>query len=216
MEKEQNIIKFLNTIDKRGVSKVISISFTNNTNNINIKYVDFYYNIEYLPNNSNKSTIISLSNQESEILKFYLEANSKILNYLEENNLTIQEIKKYLEEVDNCKIYKFHSFDIGTEGLIVRYFVNDYEKIPKYRTVVKNHRPKVSLKDACEIVFDALKNDVDYYYGWQANIAMAFLDTKRWFLEEYELDEIPKEMELALANRAAKYFLNTLIDERKS
>ena len=213
MEKEQNIIKFLNTIDKRGVKQIISVDFKNISNRYT-EYFDFWYEIEYLPNDSNRTTIISLSKFETDDLNIYLNTDLKVLNYLEENDLTIQEIKNYLEEINGCKIYKFHSFDIGKNDLIVRYFDNDYEKMPKYRTVVKNHHPKVSLKDSCEIVFDALKNDVDYYYSWQANIAMAFLDTKRWFLEEYGLEEVPKEMELALANRAAKYFLNTLIDDK--
>lgn len=216
MEKEQNIIKFLNTIDKRGISKVISVSLQN-TSNRHVEYVDFWYDLEYLSNNSDRPTVISLSRYESADLKIYLETDLKILNYLEENDLTIQKIKKYIEEIDNCKIYKFHSFDIGSNGLIVRYFTStNIKDLPKYRTVVKNHRPNVSLIDACEIVFDALKNDEDYYYGWQANIAMSILDTKRWFLEEYELEQVPKELEHSLANKAAKHFLNTLVDERKS
>lgn len=215
MEKEQNIIKFLNTIDKRGVSKVISVSLQN-TSNRHVEYVDFWYDLEYLSNNSDRLTVISLSRYESADLKIYLETDLKILNYLEENDLTISEIKKYLEEVDNCKIYKFHSFVIGKDGLIVRYFVNDYEKMPKYRTVVKNHHPKVSLIDACGIVFDALKNDEDYYYSWQANIAMSILDTKRWWLEEHGLEKVPKELEHFLANKAAINFLNMLIDDRTS
>ena len=53
----------------------------------------------------------------------------------------------------------------------------------------------------------ALKKDKDYYYGWQANIAMAFYDNMRWSKKR-----CPSHKDLhKISNDAAKYFLDLLI-----
>ena len=53
----------------------------------------------------------------------------------------------------------------------------------------------------------ALKEDKDYYYGWQANIAMAFYDEYRRCEKKYKnRKDIHR-----IANNAAKNFLNTLM-----
>jgi len=219
MEKEQNIIKFLNTIDKREIGRVILVNYNNNSTSCKYgnSYIDFWTEIEYLPKYSNRTTTTSLSEQDWKILQLYLNTDVKILEYLEETDLTIQEIKKYIEEVDNCKIYKFHSFEIGKEGLIVRYFTSTNIKVlPKYRTVVKNYRSKVSPQEAAQIVFSTLRNGTEFYDAWKETIVTSILKTREQFLKEHELKQVPKELEYSLANKAAKHFLNILTDDRKS
>ena len=67
------------------------------------------------------------------------------------------------------------------------------------------------IKKAIKILIKELGKDKEFYYGWQANIAMAFKDkyynykkkkNKRW-LNQQDLHNI--------ANEAAKEFLNLLI-----
>lgn len=63
---------------------------------------------------------------------------------------------------------------------------------------------------ACGIVFKALREDNEYYYAWQATIAMAFKDV---YYEEMRNDpRFPMEPDIhKIANEAAKRFLNLLI-----
>ena len=56
----------------------------------------------------------------------------------------------------------------------------------------------------------ALKDD-SYYFGWKANIAMAFYDKCQ---ELFEDDEDRVQLK-KLANASAEYFLDLLIKERK-
>mgnify|MGYP000864030102 CR=1 FL=1 len=66
-------------------------------------------------------------------------------------------------------------------------------------------------KEAVETLCAALKEDADYYYGWQSNIAMAFIDkvymnpTK--YMDENNWEEI--------ANKAADNFLKQLINGKQ-
>lgn len=65
------------------------------------------------------------------------------------------------------------------------------------------------LKDAVDIVIEALKNDPEYYMAWKANIAMAFKDEFERHAKEAE-----KQIDLDIhniANTAADNFLNLLI-----
>jgi len=53
-----------------------------------------------------------------------------------------------------------------------------------------------------------LKEDKDFYFGWQSNIAMAFVD-------EYDKDKKPykKKMDIhKIANQASKIFLNRFME----
>jgi len=62
-----------------------------------------------------------------------------------------------------------------------------------------------AVKNLCS----ALKKDKDYYYSWQANIAMAFKDehyrqkSKKSYMNQEDIHNV--------ANEAAKNFLNLLI-----
>jgi len=63
------------------------------------------------------------------------------------------------------------------------------------------------IKEAVSVLSKALKEDNDYYYGWQSNIAMAFKDEYNRNRKNYmNSDDIHK-----VANEAAKNFLNLLI-----
>jgi hypothetical protein len=64
---------------------------------------------------------------------------------------------------------------------------------------------KPTTKEAIETLCNELREDEDYYYSWQANIAMAFKDEME--RGGYEVDEQVHE----IANDAAKNFLNLLI-----
>ena len=151
----------------------------------------------------------------------------KDLEYLENSNISIKEIKNYLHQIINHNTnnnFLFHITDIICDefGEIiicynVRFGETRLQKSHKchINTFSKPVRNNISLIDACEIIFNALKNDKDYYHSWQSNIAMSILDTKRWFLEEHDLKKVPKELEQSLANKAAKHFLNILTDDRK-
>jgi Tfp pilus assembly protein PilF len=65
------------------------------------------------------------------------------------------------------------------------------------------------LERAVKDLSKALREDPEYFYSWQSNIAMAYMDEfnkkpQKYFKQE-ELHEI--------ANTAAKTFLNILISE---
>jgi len=67
-------------------------------------------------------------------------------------------------------------------------------------------RPKVSVREAVKVLREALLEDLSegsYYYSWQANIAMAFVD-------ECEQQGIRSHLLHTVANDAAKRFLSNL------
>ena len=64
----------------------------------------------------------------------------------------------------------------------------------------------MSIKNEMDVVIKELQNDKGYYYGWQSNIAMAFVDEcHKVGIEHKKLHEV--------ANTAAKYFLDLLIKD---
>ena len=69
----------------------------------------------------------------------------------------------------------------------------------------KTRNGKSPIKDLVK----ALKNDEGYYYSWQANIAMSFYDHMQWSGKRKPSSKDLNE----IANKAAKHFLNLLIDE---
>ena len=60
--------------------------------------------------------------------------------------------------------------------------------------------------DAFKVVAAALRRDKSYFYSWQANIAMAYIDTGS---QQGSRDSYIKRHKIA--NDAAIYFLNLLI-----
>lgn len=70
----------------------------------------------------------------------------------------------------------------------------------------------ITTKEAVEQLIKALKEDPEYYYSWQANIAMSFQDeySKRFKGQTlYPEGETPAII-AEIANEAAKNFLNLL------
>ncbi len=65
------------------------------------------------------------------------------------------------------------------------------------------------LTDAVETLKNALRDDADFYYAYQSNIAMAFYDTAI----EQNYAETNVHILATVANDAAKRFLNLLLDE---
>jgi len=66
----------------------------------------------------------------------------------------------------------------------------------------------MDIKKEFDVVAKALREDESFYYGWQSNIAMAFVDV----LTNAGYDFPDRNI---LANRAAKNFLDLLIKEKK-
>lgn len=64
----------------------------------------------------------------------------------------------------------------------------------------------MDCKEAMDVVTKALREDPGYYIGWQANIAMAFIDEYKRRLGMERTTEILHE----IANQAAKNFLDLL------
>jgi hypothetical protein len=57
-----------------------------------------------------------------------------------------------------------------------------------------------------------LKKDQEYYYGWKANIAMAYIDCERWYKEKTGKKHLNRTDKHIIANNAADYFLKLLMD----
>lgn len=68
----------------------------------------------------------------------------------------------------------------------------------------------ITLPGAIKTLVKELKEDENYYYSWQANIAMAFVDEFRRATSNETIDY--KQLH-AIANKAARNFLTTLIKD---
>jgi len=69
--------------------------------------------------------------------------------------------------------------------------------------VLEDDEVKTPLHKSIDMLRKHLKEDADYYMGWQSNIAMAFIDNNTLNIKYEELHK--------LANKAAKSFLDLLI-----
>ena len=67
------------------------------------------------------------------------------------------------------------------------------------------------LKEAVNVLVEALKTNDGYRIVWQANIAMAFKD--EWYRDEFQQSEQQFADVHKLANTAADSFLNLLCKE---
>lgn len=67
--------------------------------------------------------------------------------------------------------------------------------------------------DPIGTVLRTIKKDPDIYYAWQANIAMAFNDEFRRFMEGKTSDQMTEINIGVIANNAAKNFLNLLCSQ---
>jgi len=68
----------------------------------------------------------------------------------------------------------------------------------------------MKTQEAIEHLRDEFKKDPGYRYGWQANIAMAYKDNERWYMEKTGKKYLNKEDKHTIANNAANYFLDLL------
>ena len=66
--------------------------------------------------------------------------------------------------------------------------------------------------DAVEQLCKALRQDKGYWYGWQANIAMAYIDNEHWYRKKNNKvgKYLSRADEHAIANEAADYFLKQI------
>jgi hypothetical protein len=62
---------------------------------------------------------------------------------------------------------------------------------------------------AMKHITDEIKNNPDYRYAWQANIAVPFQDAYRDWLETHEGNPDKSDVH-EISNKAADYFLNIL------
>ncbi len=70
-----------------------------------------------------------------------------------------------------------------------------------------------NIPNAIKVVIKALsedKSEGSYYYSWQANIAMAYIDNERWYKEKTGKTVLDAEDRHIIANNSAKYFLDLL------
>ncbi len=68
---------------------------------------------------------------------------------------------------------------------------------------------------AIQILSKVLREDNEYYYGFQSSIAMSYIDNERWYREANNIKTLTTSDKHIIANNAAKYFLDLLISERK-
>ena len=71
----------------------------------------------------------------------------------------------------------------------------------------------MKLGKASEVVFNEIKNDVEYRRAWSANIAMAFKDNYGQYKKETGKKTLNREDIHIISNRASEHFLNLLCDE---
>jgi len=72
---------------------------------------------------------------------------------------------------------------------------------------------KITISEAVERLREALKEDPDYFYSWQANIAVQFQDEMRRAEVLNKIQPISQSMLHAVSNMAAENFLNLLIKD---
>ena len=73
----------------------------------------------------------------------------------------------------------------------------------------------MNIKEAVDTFVKALKEDEQYYYSWQSNIAMSFVDEfNRKQPDGFFLSLISLDIH-EVANKAAKNFLNMLITQQE-
>ena len=68
----------------------------------------------------------------------------------------------------------------------------------------------MKLQDAIQVLTTELENDSSYREAWQANIAMAYQDSARWYREKTGKRRLNRIDEWQVSNNAANYFLNLL------
>ena len=71
------------------------------------------------------------------------------------------------------------------------------------------------IKDSITDIRKSLRKDKEYYYGWQANIAMAFKDATYLYKKKHKKQNLSEKDIHIIANEAAMNFLNLLMKPSK-
>jgi hypothetical protein len=143
--------------------------------------------------------------EDKKLLEDYKELGSvEAINEVFDSMLRVIEPYNRLKDLLKYRLQEYEiSGETHYEVLLNKEQFDEIQKV-----VDEDFRELPLLPQAIKILRDNLKDDEQYYYGWQSNIAMAFQDTYRWAQEKHKKLDIHK-----ISNDAAKYFLDLLIKE---
>lgn len=126
-----------------------------------------------------------------------------IQKFIRQYNPSPSEIKEYLECEGEVNLHGKLQVDIPD----IEYTREELEKYIMEQGI--SLVSAFNIRDAIKILTKALREDPDYFYTWQANIAMAFKDeiymNPAHFADEFDFHTI--------SNTAAKNFLNLLCNQ---
>jgi hypothetical protein len=66
---------------------------------------------------------------------------------------------------------------------------------------------RMTVKAAMRTLATAMREDSEYAYAWQSNIAMAYLDAERWYKERHGITRMDARDKHVAANEAAQHFM---------
>lgn len=120
-----------------------------------------------------------------------------------------------LEKVE--VINDYYRLNIDPRGDLSEYYrklrLLELDKNPSKKQIL-NALSQLKIKEAVEILIEALKKDEGYRISWQANIAMVFKDEFSNFSDSkigfISLDDVH-----VIANKASDNFLNLLCNQNK-
>lgn len=73
----------------------------------------------------------------------------------------------------------------------------------------------MKLKEAISKLTSELKKDKEYRRGWADNIAMAYIDSERWYKDKTQKKTLNRKDRHIIANNAAEHFLKLFCKEYK-
>ena len=73
----------------------------------------------------------------------------------------------------------------------------------------------MEIKDAVAKVKEELLNDNSYRETWKSSIAMAYVDSVRWYKNKHNKKYLNSDDKHTIANEAAEHFLKLLCDQYK-
>jgi hypothetical protein len=143
----------------------------------------------------------------------YMYICSKILTTLGFTNIFPHETMTAFDATyKNIRYYKLfvpstiESINISDDGVLMVLYL-DYENC-----VVQS---VITFAEAVKVVIDEIKSDEELWFAYQSNIAMAFYDNYRWFIEKNSM-RTPDSDEMniihSIANKAAIHFLDVWCD----